>query len=325
MRRRDVIGLMGAAAAWPLGAAAQQSRSLPRIGFLFPGPDALAVARSAPMLEGLRSAGIDAPSQATMVIRATGGDPARVEPLLADLIADKVDVIVPLSPQMVRAARAAKSTIPLVTFDLESDPIESELLASFAHPGGNLTGVFLDFPDFSRVCFQFLKEAVPGLSEMVVIWDPNTSTVQTRAVAAAVKGADVKIDILEVRSPAGLDAVFDAASALRPDGAMLLSSPIMSIFSKEMAQLAIKHRLPAISLFANFARTGGLMSYGPDLDALYRKVGVLVAKVLKGEHPADIPAERPDRFELVLNMKTATDLALTIPNTLLARADQVID
>lgn len=285
----------------------------------------MAAARSAPMLEGLRSVGIEAPSQASLITRATGGDPTRVAPLLAELIAEKVDVIVPLSPQMVRAARAATSTIPIVTFDLESDPLEGGLLASFAHPGGNVTGVFLDFPDFSRVWLQFLKEANPGLARLVVLWDPNTSTVQTRAVAAAVEGAGVKIDVLEIRSPAGLDAVFDAASALRPDGVMLLSSPIMSVFSKQMAELAVKHRLPAISLFANFARSGGLMAYGPDLDALYRKVGVLIGKVLKGAHPADIPAERPDRFELVLNLKTAKDLALTIPNSLLARADEVIE
>ena len=325
MRRREFIGLMGAAATWPLAASAQQAGSLPKIGFLFPGPESMAAARSVPMMEGLRSAGIDAPSQATLVTRATGGDPARVAPLLDELVADKVDVIVPLSPQMVRAARAATSTVPIVTFDLESDPLEDGVLASFAHPGGNATGVVLDFPDFSRVWLQFLKEAVPGLSRLAVIWDPNTSTVQTRAVTAAAEGAGVKIDVLEIRSPAGLEVVFDAASARRPDAAMLLSSPLMSIFSKQMAELSVKHRLPAISLFANFARSGGLMAYGPDLDALYRKVGILIAKVLKGAHPADIPAERPDRFELLLNLKTANDLGLTIPNSLLARADEVIE
>jgi putative ABC transport system substrate-binding protein len=314
MRRRDAIGLIGASAAWPLGADAQHSRSLPKVGLLFPGPEALATVRSAPMLEGLRSAGIDVPTQATLVARATGGDPTRVAPLLADLIADKVNVIVPLSPQMVRAAHAATSSIPIVTFDLESDPVEDGLMANFAHPGGAVTGVFLDFPDFSRVWLQFLREAVPGLSKLVAIWDPNSATVQTTAVAAAAAGANVKIDVLEIRSPAGLGAVFEATSALRPDGVMLLSSPTMSIFSKQIAELAAKHRLPTIS-----------MSYGPDLDALYRKVGILVAKVLKGAPPAEIPAERPDRFELVLNMTAARNLALTIPNAFLARPDEVIE
>jgi putative ABC transport system substrate-binding protein len=321
MRRRTFIGCIGAAAVWPLGARAQQAKSLPKIGFLFPGPNSVATARSGRLLEGLRSAGVDAPSQATLVIRATGGDPTRVGPLLADLIADNVDVLVPLSPQMVRAARAATSTIPIVTFDLESDPLEDGLLASFAHPGGNITGVFLDFPNFGRVWLQFLKEAVPGLSKLIVFWDPSTSTVQTRAVAAAAENVGVKMEILQVDSPSALEGLFETASARRPDALLLLSSPTMSIFSKQIAGLTIKHRLPAISLFANFARSGGLMAYGPDLDELYRKTGMLIGRILKGALPADIPAERPDRFELVLNVTTAKELGLT----LLARADEVIE
>jgi putative ABC transport system substrate-binding protein len=325
MKRRAFIGFVGGAAAWPLAARAQKSESAPKIGFLFPGPEAVAVARSAPMLEGLRSAGFDVPSQATLITRATGGDPARLAPLIADLIATKIDVLVALGPQTVRAARAATSTIPIVTFDLESDPVESGILASLAHPGGNVTGVFLDFPNFSTVWLQFLKEAVPGLMKLVVLWDPSTATVQTKAVAAAAERVNVTIEVLQVEPPAGLDAVFDAASERHPDALLLLSSPIMSVYSKQMAELTLKHRLPAISLFANFARSGGLMAYGPDLDELYRKTGVLAGKVLKGAHPADLPAERPDRFEFVLNMKTAKALNLNIPNSLLARADDMIE
>lgn len=283
------------------------------------------MARSPLLLEGLRSAGVDAPREATLIIRATGGDPAKVAPMLAELLAENVDVIVPLSPEMVRAVRAATSTIPIVTFDLESDPEESGFLKSFAHPGGNITGLFLDFPDFAQVWLQLLKEAIPGLAKLAVIWDPTTSTVQTRAVAAAADIAGVKVNVLEVRSSAGLEAAFAGAADLHPDGLMLLSSPTMSIFSKQEASLAISHRLPAISLFSAFARSGGLMSYGPDLGALYHKVGALVGRILKGARPADTPAERPDRFELVLNVKTASDLGLTLPNSLLARADEVID
>jgi putative ABC transport system substrate-binding protein len=325
MRRREVIGLIGAAAAWPFAAGAQQPRGLPKIGFLFLGPEVLAVPRSALLLEGLRRSGFDAAGHAILLTRATDGDPARLAPQLADLLANKVDVLVPLGPQAVRAARAATSTIPIVTFDLESDPVEEGLLGSFAHPGGNITGVFLDFPDFGRVWLQFLKEAVPDLSKLVVLWDPSTPRVQTRAVAAAAENVGVKIEVLQVDSPNGLDGVFEAASARSPDGLLVLSSPIMSIFSKQIAALTVKHRLPAISLFANFARSGGLMAYGPDLDELYRKTGFLVGRILKGAVPADIPAERPDRFELILNVTTARELGLTIPNSLLARADEVIE
>jgi putative tryptophan/tyrosine transport system substrate-binding protein len=279
----------------------------------------------APLLEGLRGAGFDAPKEATLVTRATGGDPAQLTPLLAELVASKIDVLIALGPQTVRVARAATSTIPIVTFDLESDPVESGFLASLAHPGGNITGVFLDFPNFSRVWLQLLKEAVPGLSKLVVLWDPSTATVQTKAVAAAAESVGVKIEVLAIEPPTGLDAVFDAASERHPDGLLLLSSPIMSVYSKQMAELTVKHRLPAISLFANFAKSGGLMAYGPNLDDLYRKTGALAGKILKGARPADLPAERPDRFELVLNLKTAKALGLTIPTSLLARADDVIE
>jgi putative ABC transport system substrate-binding protein len=317
--------LVSAAITWPHVARAQQSPGLPKIGFLFPGPEAALPQRITLFLDGLRNAGFDSPSQATLITRATGGDPSRVTPLLAELIASKIDVLVVLGPGTVRAAHAATSTIPIVTFDLESDPVESGFLASFARPGGNITGVFLDFPNFSTVWLQLLKEAVPSLSRLVVLWDPSTATIQTRAVDAAARSVNVAIEVLPVEPPAGLDAVFDEASARHPDGLLLLSSPIMSVYSKQMAELTVKHRLPAISLFANFARSGGLMAYGPDVDELYRKTAAMVAKVLKGARPADLPAERPDRFELVLNMTTARALSLTIPNSLLARADDVIE
>ena len=142
-----------------------------------------------------------------------------------------------------------------MTFDLEIDPIESGLLASLAHPGGNVTGVFLDFPEFGTTWLGLLKEAIPGLASIVVLWDPSTSTVQTKAVTAAAQRLGVNIEIMEIKTPAELDAVFDATSARRPDGLLLLSSPIMSIYSKQMADLTLKHRLPAISLFSNFAKS----------------------------------------------------------------------
>jgi putative ABC transport system substrate-binding protein len=325
MRRREFMAAIAATVMTPVPIRAQDSRRLPKIGFLYPGPQAAAATRSVVLLEGLRSAGFDAPSQATLITRATGGDPAQLAPMLADLIAANVDVLVALGPQTVRAAHTATQTLPIVTFDLESDPVESGFLSTLSRPDGNITGVFLDFPDFAAVWLQLLKEAIPNLSKLAVLWEPSTGTVQTRAVAAAAGRVNVKIEILKVAPPAGLEAVFDSASAIQPDGLLLLSSPIMSVYSKQMAALSLAHRLPAISLFANFARSGGLMAYGPDLDELYRKTGVLAAKVLKGARLVDLPAERPDRFELVLNIKTANTLNLTMPNSLLARADEVIE
>ncbi|MGB6541374.1 MAG: ABC transporter substrate-binding protein [Xanthobacteraceae bacterium] len=326
MRRRDFIRLIGgAAAAWPAAAPAQQANKVPKVGFLYPGPEAMAAKRSPLLLDGLLSEGFHAPDQLMLVSRATGGDPARLAPLLKELVAVKVDVLVPLGPAATRAARSATASIPIVAADLESDPIESGWLASLAHPGGNLTGFFLDFPDFSTKWLGLLKETVPGLASVVVLWDPATGTIQTKAIAAAAKALNIKIEIMEIKAPGEIEAVLDAASQRSPDGLLFLSSPFFSAYTKQFAELTLKHHLPAIAFFSIFPRAGGLMSYGPNLDALYRELGVMAGKVLKGTKPADLPAERPSRFELVVNLKTAKALNLKIPDSIQLLADEVIE
>jgi len=325
MKRREFVSLLcGAAFALPRNARAQAA-GLPKVGFLYPGPGAVANERVTHLLEGLRGEGFNAPDRVTLVVRAVNGDPARVGPLLSELIASKVDVLIPLGQTESRAARAATTSIPIVMLDLETDPIESGLVTNLAHPGGNLTGVFLDFPEFSTTWLELLKQAVPSLSSIAVLWDPSTSTVQTKAVVAAAQRLGVKTEIVEVKTSAEAGAVFEVASAHKPDGVLLLSSPFMSIYSKQFADLALAHRLPAISPFSAFARAGGLMSYGPNLFDLFREVGAMVGKVLKGTKPADLPVERPSRFELIVNLQTAKALNLDIPNGLLARADEVIE
>ncbi len=258
-------------------------------------------------------------------MRATGGDPARAAPLLAELIAKNVDVLIPVGEQVTRAAHAATTSIPIVTFDLNIDPIESGLIKSLARPGGNVTGVFLDFPEFSTTWLTLLKEAVPNLRNIIVVWDPSTSDVQPKAVAAAAHRLNIKIAVMELKTASELETVFEAASARHPDGLLMLTSPLTSIYSKQIAELTLKYRLPAISSFASFARAGGLIGYGPNLHALYREVGIMVGKVLMGTKPADLPAELPTRFELAVNLTAAKTLNLTLPNSLLARADEVIE
>ena len=296
-----------------------------RIGILYPGPEAMAKLRNVPLLAGLASQGLREPDQITLVTRATGGDAARITPLLNELLASKVDLLIPSGPAVTRAVHAATKSLPIVTLDLESDPVESGWLQSYAHPGGNLTGVFSDFPEFSTKWLELLKETVPGLANLVILWDPTTSTVQTRAVAAAAQLVGVRAEVLSFKSPSEFKAVFDAASARHSDALLLLSSPVVSVNSKQLAELALQHRLPAISLFSSFPRAGGLISYGPNLDDIYRETGVMAAKVLKGTKPADLPAERPTRFELIVNLKTARALGLTIAETFLVRADEVIE
>lgn len=326
MQRREFITLLaGVAATWPLAPRAVAA-SVPKVGLLYPGPDAVAEERATHVLEGLGNEGFTAPDSVTLVIRATGGDPTRLAPSLSDLIADKIDLLIPFGPPATRAAHAATTTIPIVTFDLEQkNPVEAGLVASLVHPGGNVTGVFLDFPEFATTWLELLKGAIPNLVSIGVLWDPSTSTVQTKAITAAAQRLAIEIEILHVKTPAELSAVFEIASAHKPDGMLLLSSPLMSIHSKQFADLALAHRLPAISLFSSFARAGGLMSYGPNLNDIIRETGVMAGKVLKGTKPADLPMERPSRFELLVNLKTAKALNLDIPNTVLARADEVIE
>ena len=325
MKRREFISLLGGAAiALPLASRAEAAR-VPKVGFLYPGPEAVANERATHVLEGLRSEGFSAPDRLTLVIRAMGGDQTRLQPLLSEIVASKVDILIPVGPPQTRAAHAATTSIPILTFDLEIDPVEAGLVSSLAHPGGNVTGMFLDFPEFGTTWLGLLKQAIPALASIVVLWDPSTSTVQTKAVIAAAQRLGVKIEILQVKTPAELGAVFEAASAHKPDGLLMLSSPIMGIYAKQCADLALAHRLPAISLFSAFTRAGGLMSYGPDVSDLYREVGVMAGKVLKGTKPADLPTERPSRFEMLVNLQTAKALNLDIPDTLLVRANEVIE
>ena len=325
MRRREFVLSTVAALSSPGLAIADPRSSIPKIGFLFPGPESALKSRTPLLLEGLRSEGFHEPDKVILVTRATGGDEARIVPQLKELISEGVAILIPTGPSSMRAARTLTRTIPIVTFDLESDPIESGWLEGYAHPGGNITGVFSDFPEFSSKWLELLKESIPGCSKVAVLWDPATSTVQPRSIANAAQSVGVKTEILEIKSFSDLEGTFRAASALQPDGFLVLSSPIVSINSKQIAELALKYRLPGISLFANFARAGGLISYGPNLEDLYRETGVMAGKILKGAKPSDLPAERPTQFDLVVNLKTAKALNLTMPTSMLLRANEVIE
>jgi putative tryptophan/tyrosine transport system substrate-binding protein len=328
VRRREFISLLGSVATWPFAARAQAKSSIPKVGFLYPGPEAYAKARSAIMLEGLRSQGFHDPEQVTVVVRATGGDPARLTPIFAELVASKIDILLPMGGlTLALAAHAAAANIPIATFDFELDPVESGLLKNLAHPGGNVTGIFLDLPDLSTLWLELLNEAVPRLASLAVLWDPAMpARAQYKAVLGAAQRLDVKTEVMEVKGPAEFDAVFQASERVRGfDGLLMLSAPLMSVHSKKIAELTLKHGVPAISMFSSFARAGGLMAYGPNLEELYRKVGVMTGKILNGTKPADLPAERPTRFELVVNLKTAKALHLNVSNLVLARADEVIE
>ncbi|MFI4995760.1 MAG: ABC transporter substrate-binding protein [Hyphomicrobiales bacterium] len=324
MRRRELITVVGGAAVmWPL--AAHATGRDPQIGFLYPGVAAMAVTRIAALRQGLRAVGYGDADRVEILARSSEGDPAKLPALAADLVERKVDVIVPVSPSAVRAAKSATGVIPIVADDLESDPVGSGFAASLAHPGGNITGVFSDFPDFAMKWLELLKEAMPTLSSAVVLWDPATGPTQLDAIEGAGRLLNVKLEVMEITAIAELEHVFEAAGERRPDAVVILSSPILGTNPKLTAELALAHHIPTATLFSEIARAGGLMAYGPNLLDTFHQTGTMVGKVLKGLPPADLPIERPTKFEMVINLKTAKALGLTISPMLLARADEVID
>jgi putative ABC transport system substrate-binding protein len=325
MNRRAFIMVLGGAALWPLVARAQRSERSAKIGFLYPGPVALARSRIEVILTGLRMAGYREGEQIQLVPRSADGDPTRLARLAAELIQEKVDVIVAVSTAAVRAVQAASATIPIVAHDLETDPVASGLIASYAQPGGRITGVFFDFPDFRTKWLELLREVIPGLASIALLWDPVSGLAQLQALQTAADQMRLKATVLKVSAAAEFDEAFAAASSERVDALLILSSPLFGARPSVLADLALRHKLPTVTLFPDFARAGGLIAYGPNLLDTYRPLGALVGKILQGIKPAELPVERPSKFELVVNVKTAKEIGVTIPTPILLRADEVIE
>jgi ABC-type uncharacterized transport system substrate-binding protein len=325
MRRREFIALVSASAAWPLAVRAQQPAEAPRVGFVYPGLKAVMAARMEPILTGLGASGYAAPTQVEIVARTADGDPDQIAPLVKEVIGKNVNVIIAAGPLVVQAALSATHTIPIVAIDLERDPVASGMAATLARPGGNITGVVLDFPDLTAKWMEMLVESNPNLSRAAVLWDPDTGSAQREAVGKAGGTLNVHLDITEVRRPSDFDAAFSTASQRGAGAIVMLSSPLIADNVQMLAELALRHRFPAITLFPDFARAGGLLAYGPNLLNLLRLSGVVAGKILRGANPAELPIERPTKFETVLNMRTAHALGLSIPTSLLLRADEVIE
>jgi putative tryptophan/tyrosine transport system substrate-binding protein len=326
VQRRAFIALLGgAAAAWPLAARAQQPAQPAKIGVLYPGLASTLPSRIAAFRDGLQAVGFREPDNVELVLRSTGGDPTRISLLAMELVERKVDVIVAVSAPAVKAARSATTTSPIVAFDLESDPIDSGLINSFSRPGGQVTGVFFDFPEFSKKWLELLKEAMPQLSSVAVLWDPATGPMQMRGVEIAGKELNLKLEILEVSGLANLDDAVLAASGKGVDAILMLSSPVFGTNPERVAGLTVGVRLPAVTLFPDFARAGGLMAYGVNPINIFRQGAAIVAKVLRGSKPGEVPAELPTKFELVINLKTAKRLGIAFPTSILLRADEVIE
>ena len=311
-------------AAGRAGAAGREGRAV-QVGFLYPGVAAVSVTRIAALREGLRAVGYGNADQLEFLVRASEGEPTKLAALAADLVEHKVDAIVAISPSAVRAAKSATTAIPIVANDLESDPVSAGFVTSLARPGGNITGVFSDFPDFGTKWLELLKEAIPALSSIALLWDPATGPTQLEAVKRAGTLLGVKLQVVEIRAITELQRAFATASAGRPDAIVILSSPIFGTNPKLIADLTLEHHVPTATLFSEIARAGSLMSYGPNLLGTFQQAGTMLGKVLQGTRPADLPVERPTKFEMVINLKTAKALGLNLPTSILLRADEVVE
>jgi putative ABC transport system substrate-binding protein len=329
MRRREFITLLGgAAAAWPLAARAQQAARY-RIGHL-----AIAAPTDTPppppanwdaFAQGLHEAGYIEGRNIAFEHRSAHDQPELFPKLALELATLKVDVIFARGSWALAAAKNATRTIPIVGIDLEMDPVEAGLVASIARPGGNITGLFLDLSELSGKHLQFLKEIIPGTSRVAVLGNPDINAPQIRELERVARSLAVQTRAVEVKNATDLDSAFDTAKNWRADNLIVLSNPLSLAYRARIGELAEKAGLPTIYLYRAHVDAGGLISYGPDLPDMFRRCGVYVGRILGGTKPADLPIERPARFELVVNLKIAKALRITIPETILVRADEVIE
>ena len=273
---------------------------------------------------GLRDLGYIEGRTVALEYRSAEGRPERVRDLALEIVALKPDVIVVLGGDMVPFVKDATSTIPVVMLTSQ-DPVEAGVVTSFARPGGNLTGVAFVSSETAGKRLQFLKEAAPSLTRVAVLWNPDHPDGEYRDTEAAARRLGVHIQSLEVRRPEDFAGAFQAATRARAEALMVVSSRLMNLNRSRILEFASKQRILLVTGWGPWARAGGLLSYGPDLDTLVKRAATHVDKILRGAKPADLPVEQPTKFELVVNLKTAKALGLTIPPSLLGRADQVIE
>jgi putative ABC transport system substrate-binding protein len=329
MQRRNFITLFGSTAlAWPLAARAQQTERMRRVGVLMhttsDEPDAQA--QMAAFLQGLQVAGWEVGRNLRIETRWSGGDPARLRKNAADLVALNPDVIMagsgPTLPTMLQATR----TVPIV-FAQSIDPIGSGSVRSLAQPGGNATG-FLQFEyDLSGKWLELLKEIAPQVKRVGVLRETDTtgSAGQWAVIQAFSRAAGVELSPINVRNTAEIErGTTEFAGA--PNGGLIVVVTSAALIHREpIIAVAARHRLPAVYPYRSFVTAGGLISYGPDLVGQYRRAAGYVDRILKGEKPADLPVQAPTKYELVINLKTAKALGLTVPTAVLTRADEVIE
>jgi putative ABC transport system substrate-binding protein len=325
MRRREFVILLGGAVAWPLPLRAQQSAKVPRIGFLRFGPASANAGRVEALRAGLRQLGYVEGNNIVIDFRwAETVD--QLPELAAELVRMNVDVIFAMGSTEVEPTRQATKTIPIV-FATHADPVGLGHVASLARPGGNITGLTIILTDLVGKQLEILKEAVPQATRIGVLFSPTAPSHRpaVQAVETAGKTLGVQLVMVPMRTVEDFEGAFSTISREHVGGFLVVSSPDTVSHRERLAELAIKHRLPGMFGTKENVEAGGLMSYGPDFNDLVQRAATYIDKILKGAKPADLPVEQPSKYELVINLKTAKAIGLTISEAFLLRADKVIE
>jgi putative tryptophan/tyrosine transport system substrate-binding protein len=326
-KKATVVWLVALALAPFYLAEAQQPKKVARIGYLSlrspPAPSAPLRPSDEAFYQSLREAGYTEGKNLIVEYRYAESNRKRITEFATEFVSSKVDLIVAPSTPAIEAARKATTTIPIVMVSGD-DPVNAEFIDSLSRPGGNITGVTGVVPALSGKLLQVLVDAIPRVARVGVLWHPVTGRQGLIPAEDTAQALRVRLKILEVRSLDEFEKAFMAMTQDRSRGLVILSALVFTMNQKRIAELSIKSRLPAIYWRREFAEVGGLLAYGPSLPDLYRRVGVLAGKVLNGTKPAELPVEQPTKYELVVNLMTAKQIGVTIPQSLLFRADEVI-
>ena len=324
MRRRTFISLLGGAATWPLTARAQQS-AMPVIGFL--APLSIDEEQLRGFRQGLKQAGFVEGENVSVLYRSAENEMDRLPALADDLAGRRVAVIATVTVPAAFAAKAATATIPIL-FVAAEDPVRLGLVASLAQPGGDLTGINIFAVELVTKRLQLLHELVPAATRVAVLVDPtNTTNARTTLAEAesAARAMGLQIQALDARNGREIGAAFAPFERERPDALFVATGPLFTVRRAQLATLAARHLIPMASANRQITEAGGLMSYGPNIAEGFRQVGIYAGRILKGEKPADLPVVQSNKFELVINAETARILGLTVPPSMLAAADEVIE
>jgi putative ABC transport system substrate-binding protein len=313
--RRDILLALGAGLAVPRRVTAQPAPRLHRV----------TVYLGAPVIDGLvealRERGWIEGVNLVVDRQSAEGSEARLGEQLAK---SPPDLIVAGAPHRIRAAMRATSRIPVIGIDLEADPVASGFVKTLARPGGNVTGIWMDLPELTGKQIQFLREVLPSLQRLGVLWDDRIGQLQFAEIEAIARRLGITLSPVALRQTTEIDGVLKRLVAERPQAVILLTAPVVFLSLRRIAEMTVRSRLPSISPFSPYPGAGGLMAYGPDFPAMWRQLGSYVDRVLRGARPGDLPVERPSKFSLIVNQKTARDMGLSLPESLILRADEVI-